>query len=262
MGASHAGSKTATSPSATMRPSRRRVLQLTGLAAGLTAFAAFGGPRLLLGMRADYTTGTAETALIDLPDGSTVTLAPESAFAVDFGQERRAVRLLAGEAFFEVASDPRLPFQVTGKRLEITVLGTRFNLHIDASDDTVGVEEGSIRVARLDNASTLTEKVQAGQALRLGRTGQAMRLALPPGEAAPWRNNRLIARDQSLGEVVDQLRRYYQGRILVTDADLAARSVTGIYDLSDPVRALQAIARAQHAAVRQATPWLLIVSPS
>ena len=65
-----------------------------------------------------------------------------------------------------------------------------------------------------------------------------------------------------MGTVIDGLRRYYAGRIIITDDTLATRTVTGVYNLADPLAALRGIARAQNAVVRQVTPWVLLVSAS
>ena len=43
---------------------------------------------------------------------------------------------------------------------------------------------------------------------------------------------------------------------------LAARTVTGVYNLKDPGAALRAIARAHNAVIRYVTPWLILVSAS
>jgi transmembrane sensor len=84
----------------------------------------------------------------------------------------------------------------------------------------------------------------------------------PASQIAAWRERRLVAQDQPLGEVVDRLRRYYFGAIVVTDAALAGQPVTGVYDLGNPAGALRGIARSQNAVVREITPWLLVVSRS
>ena len=53
--------------------------------------------------RADYTTVAGEQRRIALADGSIVILNTDSALALDFNDDRRGVRLLAGEAYFESA---------------------------------------------------------------------------------------------------------------------------------------------------------------
>ncbi|OJF95687.1 FecR domain-containing protein [Pararhizobium antarcticum] len=55
-------------------------------------------------LQADIIAGTDEMPIVRLEDGSTVQLNASSAIALDFTETRRAVRLLRGQAYFEVAN--------------------------------------------------------------------------------------------------------------------------------------------------------------
>ena len=57
---------------------------------------------------ADYASGNA-LRVVELPDGSSVTLDAESAIALDYAAGKRVVRLLAGRALFEAACRARWP---------------------------------------------------------------------------------------------------------------------------------------------------------
>jgi len=245
-------------------PLRRRWAAGLGAVAALAASIAVvvAGPGLLLGLRADLATGTAETRSVRLADDSVVVLAPESAIAVDFAAGERRIDLLAGEAFFEVAADPGRPFRVAAGPVDVVVLGTGFAVRRGDAGAEVGVEHGVVRVDRAEALPPVSQTLPAGGSLRVGWSGPAEPGRLPAGQVAAWRRNQLIAQDQPLGEIVDVLRRYHAGLIVVTDAALAARPVTGVYNLADPVEALRGVARAQKAVVRRVTPWLLLVSPS
>ena len=97
--------------------SRRTVL--TGGAAGLAIVAAgtLFGPQLILQAQADYMTASGEIENIGLPDGSQVTLGPDSAIRLQFDLALRRVELLAGMAFFDVIPDAARPFSVETGRL-------------------------------------------------------------------------------------------------------------------------------------------------
>ena len=77
-----------------------------------------------------------------------------------------------------------------------------------------------------------------------------------------WSDKRLTAVDRPLSQVVAALRRYYNGQVLLTDAGLGERSVTGIFDMTDPLAAARLIVQPHGGVVRQITPWLMIVSSS
>lgn len=245
----------------------RRIGRRQGMALGASAVAAclmiaVMGPDVLRDLRSDYATGTAETRTVRLADDSMVTLAPESAISVTYTPGDRHIQLLAGEAYFDVSSNPDRPFQVAVQAITVTVLGTAFDVRRGVDETDISVSQGVVRVDAGAVDPPVTETLTAGQAVRVNASGHARRSDGPVQQVAAWRQNQLIARDEPLGIVVDQLRRYYTGKIIVTDDVLAAQSVTGVYNLADPVEALRGIARAQNAVVRRITPWLVIVSRS
>jgi len=196
----------------------------------------------------------------ELADGSVVRLGPRSAIDVAITAGERRVRLLQGRAFFEVAPDAARPFRVVAGGVEATVLGTAFEVVHAAAGIDIAVREGRVRVAGPDNGPAPPEPLAAGQWLRVGPTGAA-RGARPAAQIAAWLDGQLVVRDRPLGEVVEALEPWYGGVILLTDRELAGRRLTGVYNLSDPVGALQAIAAAHGAIVRRLSPWVLLVSP-
>jgi transmembrane sensor len=248
------------------RAKRRPVLwrrwAVAGLAAAACLVALVAGPDLATRLRADHVSMTAEVRVVPLPDGGRAILAPESAIALSYGATERRVRLLAGEALFEVAKDPDRPFRVTAGRVSVTALGTAFDLRRDGEETAVAVDHGVVRVEHEGVPEPLADTLTAGQALRIDGEGVVSRNANPIPWIAAWRDGRVIARDEPLGEVVDRLRPYFSGKIVVTDRALAAEPVTGVYDPTDPLEALRAIARARDAVVRRLGPWLILVSAS
>lgn len=237
---------------------RRRMLRAIGLALVASVLAAVFGPGWVIDLQADYTTATAQTRTIELNDHSQVVLAPESAIRVHYSPGERHIDLLAGEAFFEVMPNPERPFRVTSDPVQVTVLGTGFNVRQRPPGTDVAVGHGRVRVDAGGESETLT----VSQTAEVDDRGHIQRGTLPASQIASWRHNQLIAQDQPMGDVIDRMRPYYAGRIIVTDGALSRRPVTGVYDLSDPVNALRAIARSQDAVVRVVTPWILLVSSS
>ncbi|MDG4718037.1 MULTISPECIES: FecR family protein [Thalassospira] len=239
-----------------------RGIGLGGVAIAASLVAAIIGPRIATEMQADHYTRTAEIRTITLADNSTVMLAPESAIKVHYDGKTRFVELLDGEAFFDVTPNPDQPFTVGADTVTVTVLGTGFDVSEGMGQTSVGVEHGLVRVDNAANIPSVSELLEPGQLASVTRDGVVRRSTTPISQIAPWRNNQLIAQDQPLGEIVDRLRRYYGGTILITDAALEKETVTGVYRLDDPVMALRGIARAQNAVVREITPWILVVSAS
>lgn len=249
-------------PASTGLPYRRRAFGLAGLAAVVAILAVVVGPELRLHLQADYATATAETRTLRLADDSVITVAPASAIAVSYAESLRQVRLLSGEVYVEATPDAARPFLVSTDSVQVTVLGTAFNVSQSDNGAEVGVAYGAVQVEQSGSGEFVAGALGAGEFVRVERSGAVQRGKQPASQVGAWRRNQLIAQDQPLRDVLDRLRRYHAGAILVTDGSLAKQPVTGVYDLGKPVAALRAIARSQNAVVREITPWLLIVSRS
>lgn len=242
----------------TNRPRRRAAALVAMAMAACVAVAIL--PAQLARWTADHVTGHAETAQVTLSDGSRVRLAPDSAIRVDLTGTGRRVALIEGRAFFEVTADPARPFQVTAGDVSATVLGTAFEVRRGDDDTRIAVREGRVRVARHGGSSPADAVLQAGDWATLGDTGAPRLGHRAARDIAVWTDGQVIARDRPVAEVVDELRPYLTGLVLVRGDDLARQPLTGVYNLTDPLAALRAIASAQHAHIRQITPWIVVMS--
>jgi transmembrane sensor len=234
-----------------------------GIAAALAACSLIfvAAPEIAVRLRADSATAAAEMREIALEDGSAVTLGAGSAIATDFSAGRRAVTLLRGEAFFRVVRDPARPFTAQAETLTVTVTGTAFDVGFTDRSYAVTVASGAVRVAHAGAAGTRDVALSPGQRLVIDRrTGDAVRTAVAAEDIAPWRAGRLIVEDAALPDVVDAIRRHHRGAVLVISRSLRERRVTGVYDLSDPVRALRALAGPYGGVIREVPPYLITVS--
>lgn len=240
-------------------PARRWHLGVAAMALA-ACVALFVVPPIVQRFQADHMTVTAEVRKVVLQDGSEVTLAPDSAIAVGYEPAGRRVRLLSGEAFFDVKPDPSRPFRVLAGDVETIVVGTAFDVRLSADGVVVSVEHGVVRVGPV--SAVERDELRAGQAARVTPAGETSRQPASADMVAAWRDGQLVAQNVPLREAVDQLRRYYAGTIVLASASLGERRITGAYNLADPQDALRAIAQAHGARVRRITPWLLVVSES
>ena len=131
--------------------SRRRLLTGGGaIAAGVSGLGLAGWSWL---MRGRHQTRKGETRQLALPDGSVVTLNTDSDISVRLSENLREVRLLRGEALFDVAPDKARPFVVLAGSTQARVLGTSFLVRALAEEPVqVLVREGVVEVSRTDNA--------------------------------------------------------------------------------------------------------------
>lgn len=220
-------------------------------------------PSLTVGLRADFATATAERRSVVLEDGSTVELGPRTAIDVRFAGGRRSVVLLGGEAFFSVMADPARPFEVQAADLAVRVTGTAFDVHMQGESLRVAVERGSVEAGSSRPGASAPVRLGAGDELVLDRRTGALRQArVSPADVGLWREHRLFVENGTVAEVVDVLRRYQPGWIVLADDALGRRQVAGLYDLRDPDQALRILVGPFGGQVRQVTPFLRIVSGS
>jgi transmembrane sensor len=241
---------------------RYRRLMVTA-AAGLALAACIAAvllPGPLVRWTSDFATTTAEVRTISLPDGSTATLGPESAIDIAFDDRHRLVRLLAGRAFFNVAHDAGKPFTVSAGQVDTTVTGTAFDVRRTEAGVEVGVQQGNVRVEDSRAVPHVQETLTAGDWIQVGEDGAIIRLQRLSTQVAAWQQGQLVAIDRPVADVVEELRAYYDGRILLLDSALAAKRVTGVYDLKDPAAALRALAAAHAAHVTALSGWILVLS--
>lgn len=218
-------------------------------------------PSLLQRLGADYVSETAQARKVTLTDGSEIVLAPASAISVSYSAGAREVRLLSGEAFFQVTPDLSRPFRVVARAVETVVVGTSFDVAVEAAGVTVSVEHGIVRVRPVGAAPTTDWELRSGRAVRVQSDGQATQMRTAPELVGAWRNGQLVAQNMTMREAIDQIRRYWGGVIILSDSALGDRRITGAYNLLQPEDALRGIALAHGGKVRRITPWVLVVSP-
>jgi transmembrane sensor len=209
----------------------------------LVALGAWQFPSIFLAWQADYMTATGSQSTVALPDGSTMVLNTASAVTVDFSDGHRSVRLLQGEAFFDVQRDPDHPFRVVGEYGEVEVKGTAFSVRTDEEETEVVLERGLVDVTCLCDAGGQIE-LRPGQSVIA--TPQAL-LSVRDTDARrklAWRDGRISFEDVPLGDVLDELRRYYGGNIFVADSRVNRLVVTGNYRLDNIEGAIRTLADA------------------
>lgn len=244
----------------TRRHVRRRRLVAAALAASILLAGSYGWWRDIF---VDHATGVGGTLEVALADRSRVRLDTDSAINLAFGKDRRAVELTRGRAFFAVRRDPARPFIVRAGRVSVRVLGTRFDVRRSAGAIVVRVIEGRVAVrtpnAATDGRGTLAPLV-AGDRLRIDlAANKIVRDRLPIEAMAAWRRGRLVVDGWTVRQVIDEIARYHRGFIILRGDALAARRISGSFDITRPANAVHAVAAAFGARVRSATGYLLIV---
>lgn len=152
---------------------------------------------------------------LTLSDGSKVWLNSESSlkYPVAFNGKVRPVEI-TGEAYFEVAKNPAMPFRVSvaGKGT-VEVLGTHFNINSygDETHTHVTLLEGSVRVALPESQPVVIQPgQQASYANGLQRgIGISVKNGVDLAAVMAWKNGYFNFDNADLYQVMRQLARWY-----------------------------------------------------
>ncbi|UVM00552.1 FecR family protein [Pseudomonas atacamensis] len=226
-------------------PRRLPILRWSGalaLAACLLLMISLGtgwqAQRWLDDLRADHVSAPGEIRTVILADQSQVTLDADSAIAVDFSHGQRRVKLIRGAAFFSVTHTGD-PFVVAAEQGEARVLGTQFEVRRQLHGAQVTVLSGRVAVTADEHGQQ--QILTAGQQVAYA-DGTAEKLHAVDSEAQlAWRQGWLTYYKTTLADVVEDLRRYYPGRIVLLNDELAARKVSGSFPSKDPQAVLNSL---------------------
>ncbi|MGE0626799.1 MAG: FecR domain-containing protein [Hyphomicrobiaceae bacterium] len=240
--------------------SRSFTRKVAGVAtAVLLIWGAANASDFMIWMRADYTTVTGERRTISLPDGSTMILNTGSAVALNFGGTRRTVTLLEGEAYFDVVPNAAKLFRVDGSYSSVEVKGTAFAVRLDGDADDVTLSRGVVDVSRAGSLASEHAQLRPEQAVSVTVSAIAPVRQVDPQAALAWLDGRISFTDRPFGEVLNQLRRYYRGRVVVVNSSLSSVAVSGNYRLDEPDIAIQSIAEAAGATVTKLPGGIIVV---
>ena len=222
------------------------VITLAGIATGLYEY--------LSPQR--FVTSIGEQRSVVLSDGSIVTLNTSSSVEVHMAADRRIVKLLAGEALFQVAHDTQRPFDVVAAETTVRAVGTQFDVDRRPARTTVTVVEGRVAVltsrdGRRDGAGTPLP-LEAGEQLTVSPQPGSRPVRADVAVAIAWTQRKLVFEHRRLGEVAEEFNRYNRTVIEIRSEELRAQEVTGVFQANDPGSFLAFLARIPGVAVSSA----------
>ena len=231
-------------------PSRRQLFGTGAVAAA--GVAALGSGLWFANADGHLSTRRGEVRVVPLSDGSVITLNTDSAVAVRYSGNLRAISLTKGEALFDVAKDPGRPFVVSAGDVKVRAVGTSFTVRrLEDMPVRVFVQEGVVEVAR--------RSAQAARPIRLAANMRAFADAAGPridpvspadaGRELAWRQGRIAFEGQPLAEAAAEFGRYSDTRIVIEDPRLAREEISGMFQANDPVGFGRAVAEALGARV-------------
>jgi ferric-dicitrate binding protein FerR (iron transport regulator) len=146
-----------------------------------------------------------------LSDGTRVVLNSSSTlqFLVSFSAADRKVNLITGEAYFEVAKDPKRPFLVTTKGQTIKVLGTHFNVTA-YPDETIKttLAEGSVELT--SSSSLVKQLLKPDQQALLLSSNQGFKIVkVNAADEMAWKDGLFMFNQTPLASALRQICRWY-----------------------------------------------------
>lgn len=163
---------------------------------------------------------TVNYTLVDtLADGSIITLNRNSKIQYPkyFAKDHRNIKLLEGEAFFDVAPDSSKPFHVFFNDVDVKVVGTSFNIKIDEDETELIVETGVVEVSK----KHVVIRLKRDEAVHIDRNSDELNKSVVQDQLYKYyRNSEFIADGTPLYRLVDVLNEAYGVQIVIEDQEL------------------------------------------
>lgn len=233
-----------------------------GLAYGVTAVAAtflmavgvmltplsYPPEPLLAPVQIAYAVPAGENKIFSLEDGTLVHANTDSLFEVEYSPERRVIRLTKGEAHFDVMHDAKRPFVVYADGHIVKAVGTAFVVKIGIDKTSVIVTEGKVELNSLNRRGPdgdQTDKfyetdvkpayLSAGESAVIEPTDVDLVAEIRPltpeiiDKKLAWREGLVIFEGEALTEVIDEISRYTDLQIVISDPEIRNVPIGGAF---------------------------------
>jgi transmembrane sensor len=169
-----------------------------------------------------------QKANITLPDGSKVWLNSQSklTYTASFNIERRELQL-DGEAYFEVAHNPKKPFIVKSRDIAVEALGTAFGVKAYNEDNLISsiLMRGKVRVTTPDGKAVLVpnERIMYNKSTHK----KVQSTVTNATDFTGWIHNELRFENESLGDIAKTIQRIYNVDVVFASVKLKSQRYTG-----------------------------------
>ena len=183
-------------------------------------------------------TKAAERKILDLADGSIITLHSGSEVNYDKGYNETHRKIyLTGEAYFKVQKRD-LPFIVQTEHAQITVLGTIFNVRSRSNSFEIGVTEGTVNISNHICTISLSQGQLVQSAADFNKTDiQNIYYNNYPG----WLDYKIYCNKTELLEVCSEIERIFDVRFIFSQPDFENIPLTGIINSSNLMDVLKTL---------------------
>lgn len=206
-----------------------------------------------------YVTDVGEIKRVQLNDGTRIQLNTDSRFDVEYSTALRWIRLLRGEAYFEVEPDPDRPFVVYAANGMVEAVGTAFSVYVRDEDVRVTVTQGQVDLAVVDGTPRQLEspriipstgdsvddrssrapqkraRLGAGQSTAFNRNIKSLETieSQELTRQLAWREGLLMFNGEPLEEVVNEVSRYTDLSFRINDPAVRNLRVGGQFEVGE-----------------------------
>jgi len=223
--------------SAEEKPARRTSRSLPARIATFSIFA------LLLGAIASayvlkpsdqiYATSTGGHRIVKLADGSQIELNTDTVLRTRLGKSRE-IWLDKGEAYFQVRHDAAHPFVVMAMGHRVEDVGTKFVVRRRADSIEITMLDGRVQLDPAQGQSHPTMLKKGDVAVASARTlTVTAKSESDLYVAVGWRRGVIAFKDTALADAVDELNRYNSRKIVIADAGVGRRTISGTIATTD-----------------------------
>jgi len=198
-----------------------------------------------------FSTKVGEQASFSMNDGTSIQLNTNSIVEVAYSSRQRHLRLIQGEAKFDVAKDSTRPFTVTAGEKSFTALGTIFNIQKNTDQNLeLLVTEGKVLITKSieviksisDNIGSIKLDDLPGVLVKSGEKAIIDDSTLNPIKKVSlvqvqrdlaWQQGMLIFEGEPLAEALKEISRYSNTHFEIIDDELAQLIIAGYFKADD-----------------------------
>ena len=168
---------------------------------------------------------------IILPDNSKISLDVNTKITVNYYENKREVTLSQGRALFNIAKNKNRAFIVKTQRVNIEVLGTKFEVINKKMDFSVNVSEGIVRVFNPFKNNKLLALLTKEQSLILNEYREIKTLGKMKSEnIAKWKRGEINFDQSTLSNIIKEFKKYIDINVQIEDEIIASYPISGNFD--------------------------------
>lgn len=205
-----------------------------------------------------YATAKGEMRRVPLADGSTITLNTDSRVSVHDERDGTRVRLTKGEVFVEAAGGA-LRVEVDGRRIDAGAASFVVR-RLDGEPAQVMVQGGRVELPGVGTPTLLAANTLTSLAVSGADPAVAPVSSDQLQRELAWREGKIALHGESLGEAARMFARYSDTHIVIADAGLEGKPVTGLFASNNPGGFAGAVAEVFDAELRREPGRIVLAS--